>query len=373
MSLEIDRLNRIYPGTGNGSPPVHVLKDVSFSTASGSFLTLLGPSGCGKSTLLNLISGLDRGSSGRISIDGRVVYDSSSDVYLEPADRNISMVFQSYAIWPHMTVRENVEFPLKHGNKRAALSAEERAKVVDRALEKVHLSAFGERPAPMLSGGQQQRVSLARALAQKPSIILLDEPLSNLDASLREHMQKEIRSIVSAEGITAVYVTHDQKEALSMSDLIVVLNEGQVEQIGTPQEIYFRPRTRFVAAFMGSPNLVDATIDEVRSDHLVVATPMGPMRVGRNGSYDAPAAGQKLTLVLKQEDLRLVAKDQCGDDDNHFELPLVDQVFMGDRLEVTVRAGDGRLSIHTNGRRPPTSDRVGVACSANDIHYFPAA
>ena len=369
--LAISNLCKRYEGSGRGA--TLALDDVSFSIARGAFLTLLGPSGCGKSTLLNMIAGLDTPTAGRIEIAGRTVYDSTRRVDLAPAERNISMVFQSYAIWPHMTVRQNIEFPLEHGSQKKTLTKAARKAAVDHALEKVRLTAFADRPAPLLSGGQQQRVSLARALAQRPSIILLDEPLSNLDANLREQMQKEIRSIVTDEGITAVYVTHDQKEALSMSDVIVLLKDGVIQQVGTPDAIYYRPENRFVAQFMGWPNVIEATVTGVDRDGRAVHadSPLGAMRLARVPGAAEPRTGDRIDVVMKQEDLRIVAPNAGADGDNVFLLPLVRQVFHGDRLEVICQAGDRTLAIYANARQRQAGPTVRIACAPEHLHYLP--
>lgn len=369
MSLSIAGLTKRYPGTEGRHPAA--LSDVSFTVPSGAFVTLLGPSGCGKSTLLNLIAGLDRPSSGTISIEDRVVCDAAARIFVPPAERNISMVFQSYAIWPHMTVRENVEFPLKHGRMRAKPRGD-RDKEVTAALERVRLGALESRPAPLLSGGQQQRVSLARALAQNPSLILLDEPLSNLDAALREEMQREIRGIVSGSGITAVYVTHDQKEALSMSDFIVVLKEGRVEQVGTPREIYYGPVNRFVAEFLGSPNLVEARVIADAGIEFVANCSLGSIRVAKRDGQVC-GVGELLTLVLKQEDLQVITDPAAAHAVNNFSLKVEREIFFGDRIEIICIGGADnteRISIYTSARRRPERDAVLVHCRPQDIHYF---
>jgi iron(III) transport system ATP-binding protein len=370
MGLIISSLSKRYL---RSDPAQQALTNVSFSVPKGAFVTLLGPSGCGKSTLLNLIAGLDRPTSGSIQIGGGTVYDEAKKLFVPPAARNISMVFQSYAIWPHMTVRQNVEFPLKHGRKRSE-SLANRDAAVTRALGKVHLTEFQDRPAPLLSGGQQQRVSLARALAQNPAVILLDEPLSNLDANLREAMQKEIRSIVSDEGITAVYVTHDQKEALSMSDIIVVMKEGQIEQIGSPDDIYYRPATRFVARFMGAPNLVHANVVavDVGCNQIIVECALGTIRV-RKQNDDAIRVGEPLTLVLKQEDMHTGPIPVDVPSTNCYELPVVRRIFLGDRMEVICSMGkesDQRLSIYTSARGVTDGKYLAIHCKAEEIHYF---
>lgn len=373
MSLTISALSKRYTGGENQNHAA--LSDVSFSVPTGAFVTLLGPSGCGKSTLLNLIAGLDKPTGGSIQIEGRTMCDMSNKVFVPPAERNISMVFQSYAIWPHMTVRENIEFPLKHGRKKSE-RASERNEAVTRALDKVHLGALQHRPAPLLSGGQQQRVSLARALAQNPSLILLDEPLSNLDASLREQMQKEIRAIVSEEGITAVYVTHDQKEALSMSDVIVVLKDGRVEQTGVPRDIYYRPANRFVAQFMGSPNLLDASVTGIDAERaeIVAESVLGAVRMKKRDDGEV-RVGDKLTLVLKQEDLAVCSPVQAAPSTNCYTVPIARKRFLGDRLELICPIGAGcgeLLSIYTSARQALAGDRVTFHCKPEEIHYFHA-
>lgn len=370
MYLKIEGLSKRYEGHGSSQL---ALDDISFGIERGTFLTLLGPSGCGKSTLLSMLAGLDQPSGGRIEMGGRVVYDSSKKTFLEAAERNISMVFQSYAIWPHMSVRENVDFPLRYGVNGRKMSGQDRDRIVSHALDKVRLTAFADRPAPLLSGGQQQRVSLARALAQRPAVLLLDEPLSNLDAHLRENMQKEIRSIVTEEGITAVYVTHDQKEALSMSDQIVVLKEGRIQQIGTPMDIYYRPRNRFVAEFMGSPNMIAAEVRQVdaQRDLVLADSELGPLCMKRIDCGEDLSPGKRLNVVLKQEDLCIVPPGAASPYVNCFSLPLVRQVFLGDRLEVLCQLRDKMISIYTSARQWQSGDRVSFACCPSQLHYFP--
>jgi iron(III) transport system ATP-binding protein len=343
---------------------------VSLSVPLGAFVTLLGSSGCGKSTLLNLVAGLDRPTSGRIEIGGKVVCDTAARVFMPPADRNVSMVFQSYAVWPHMTVRENVEFPLKHGRKKA-MPAQEREEAVTRAVDKVRLGDFQHRPAPLLSGGQQQRVSLARALAQKPALILLDEPLSNLDASLREEMQKEIRAIVTDEGITAIYVTHDQREALMMSDIIAVMNEGRIAQVGSPRDIYFRPANSFVAQFMGSPNLLRAQVVGIeREDNLVVTDcVLGTVKVRALDGVKANL-GDSLMLVLKPEDLRTCEPGSCG---NVYTCPVLRETFLGDRLEVAcaIETESGKpFTLFASARAALGRPEITFHCPPDEVHYF---
>src|SRR4051812_49182532 len=231
---------------------VLAVKGVSFSVRAGEQLTLLGPSGCGKTTTLRAIAGLESPSAGAIRIGGHAVYSAREGINVPAEKRGLSMVFQSYAIWPHMTVFENVAYGLRVRRK----GAEEIRTRVREALDLVQMGAFEQRPASQLSGGQQQRVALARACVFQPSVLLFDEPLSNLDAKLRGDMRIELRQLQHRLGVTSVYVTHDLEEALAMSDRIVVMRDGLIEQIGTPAEIYGLPRTAFVADFVGSSNLI---------------------------------------------------------------------------------------------------------------------
>jgi iron(III) transport system ATP-binding protein len=372
MGVEIVDLTKQYSRRGEGH---QALKGVSFSAPTGAFVTLLGPSGCGKSTLLNLLAGLDKPSSGKIAINGMSVYDDKASVFVPAGKRNISMVFQSYAIWPHMTVRENVAFPLLNGRKRSAQRADlERA--VDEALRKVHLDHLADRPAPLLSGGQQQRVSLARAIAQSPSLILLDEPLSNLDANLRDAMQKQIRAIVSDEGITAIYVTHDQKEALALSDTIIVMSEGCIEQIGTPHDIYYHPETRFVAQFMGAPNLLEATVTAVDNQlsQAHAACCLGTLAFHIR-KQDSLHVGDKVLLVLRQEDF-ICYPDEASmpPAGNSFGLPLQRAIFLGERMELLCGVGNDAerlISAYVNPRAlAGNTAQVTLHYPAEKIHYI---
>jgi len=232
---------------------VVVLNNFNAEFADGEFITLLGPSGCGKTTMLRMIAGFEKPTKGEIFIGDQEV--SSSKTFIPPEKRDIGMVFQSYAVWPHMTVFENVAYPLKMKKMDKASIKEQVASV----LEIVHLSQYADRIPSQLSGGQQQRVALARALVAKPQLLLLDEPLSNLDAKLRDSMRFEIKEIQQKLGITVVYVTHDQMEAMTMSDRVIVINHGDIQQIGKPTEIYRHPANQFVADFVGKINFIKAT------------------------------------------------------------------------------------------------------------------
>jgi iron(III) transport system ATP-binding protein len=251
--LRVDGLTKIFDNSTDQI--AGGIRDASFTLEPGTFFTLLGPSGCGKTTTLRCIAGLELPDEGVIAVEGRTLFDAKARVNVPVEQRSVGMVFQSYAIWPHMTVAENVAFPFTV-SKQKRYSKTEIAEGVQRALAIVDLDGFQERPATRLSGGQQQRVALARAVVHEPRLLLLDEPLSNLDAQLRDEMRGELKRLQSKIGITTVYVTHDQSEALALSDRIAVIDRGRITQIDSPQDIYFRPANPFVARFVGATNLL---------------------------------------------------------------------------------------------------------------------
>jgi iron(III) transport system ATP-binding protein len=282
----------------DGDKTVKAIDDVSFVVPSGKLFTLLGPSGCGKTTTLRCIAGLETPSSGEIKIGDQVVFDNKRGATLPPNKRNIGMVFQSYAIWPHMTVFQNVYYPLKSkGFGRA--EAKERARG---ALEKVGLLELEDRPAPKLSGGQQQRVALARALAGNPQVLLLDEPLSNLDAKLREEMRAGIRKLQKQIQITSLYVTHDQNEALAISDEIAVMDAGKIVEIGKPQDIYLHPKTRFAANFIGMTNIIPGRLARGDGSLAVVQAPFGEIHCRM---IESAASADKVLVLLRPENVQL--------------------------------------------------------------------
>src|SRR6188508_2885019 len=249
----IENLRKTFVAPGN--VVVNAVDGINIGIGTGKLITLLGPSGCGKTTTLRCLAGLERPEAGRIVIADETVCDTDKGIFVPPSDRGIGMVFQSYAIWPHMTVYENVAFPLKVARDRKYSAADIKERVL-RALDMVRMSGYESRPATQLSGGQQQRLAFARGLVREPKILLLDEPLSNLDAKLREQTRL---------GITTVYVTHDQSEALALSDEIVVFNFGKIIQRGTPQEIYRQPKNQFVADFIGSANFIKGKVKETQT------------------------------------------------------------------------------------------------------------
>ena len=320
--------------------------DVSFEVADGEFFTLLGPSGCGKTTTLRCIAGLERPSSGVISIGGQTVY---RDRVLVPTyERELGMVFQSYAVWPHMSVFDNVAFPLTVAKDRPSRANIRRE--VEATLELVGLGGLGGRMATQLSGGQQQRLSLARALVRSPRVLLLDEPLSNLDAKLRERMRSELRIIQQRVGITTLFVTHDQVEALSMSDRIAVMRDGRIEQLGAPRDVYHDPESAFVAHFIGGTNLLPGTVktvdDEGRAE---IDTDMGSLR-----GFAAPglATGERAVAAVRLEDvvLRAWAANGVATEANTVRGRIGIGLFNGSSVDYHVETDGGELHARLGSR-----------------------
>jgi iron(III) transport system ATP-binding protein len=291
VSVSVECLSKRYSGAV-------AVDNVSFRVDPGELFFLLGPSGCGKTTLLRSIAGFCEPDSGAIRLDERDI------TRLPPHERDTGMVFQSYALWPHMTVRQNVAFGLEMRRK----PREEIRRRVDAALDMVRMSERGDSRPNQLSGGQQQRVAVARALVVQPKCLLLDEPLSNLDAKLRLDMRTEIRRICKESGLTAIYVTHDQKEALSMADRVAVMDKGRIRQVGTPRDIYVRPRDPFVAGFIGEANFLSGTVAEQRNGRLVVETAVG-LVAGSAGEGAAVRQGERVTVCFRPESVRLVAPE----------------------------------------------------------------
>ena len=280
-----------------------VLKEFNETFRDGEFVTLLGPSGCGKTTMLRIIAGFEKPTSGELYIDDQLV--SGGKTFVPPEKRSVGMVFQSYAVWPHMNVFDNVAYPLTI-KKTPKAEVKER---VDKVLEIVHLSQYAQRFPNQLSGGQQQRVALARALVIQPDVLLMDEPLSNLDAKLRVEMREAIRSIQRSVGITTVYVTHDQEEAMAVSDRIAVMNLGEIQQIGKPQAIYQRPANLFVASFIGRTNLLDGRIEMENDEAQLVVS--GGYRVAMPNLLDSEKRDQKVVVSVRPEEF-YIAEDERG-------------------------------------------------------------
>ena len=328
---------------------IRAAHEVSFEVPQGKLFTLLGPSGCGKTTTLRSIAGLERPRSGEIAVDGTVIYSSRKNVFIPPNRRRLGMVFQSYAIWPHMTVFENAAFPLQVTRKR--LPRKEVKSRVLRVLKTVALEDMAEREATKLSGGQQQRLALARALVMEPPVLLLDEPLSNLDAKLRERMRFELKRLQREIGITTVYVTHDQSEALALSHSIAVMNKGQIQQTGSPREIYVRPASQFVADFIGSTNFLQATVLGREGDLYRVRSEIGDLKVCAG---DELAAGTRVVVSVRPEDLRLSEEAPPGD--NILQGTVHTKVFLGESVDFEVKLGERVLLARAH---PSLATRVG--------------
>jgi putative spermidine/putrescine transport system ATP-binding protein len=331
--------------------------DISLDVAPGEFITFLGPSGSGKTTTLMMIAGFQEPSEGQINIGGRSVE------HIPPYERNIGVVFQNYALFPHMSVAHNVAFPLKM---RGVPKKDRQLKSME-ALARVGLQGFAGRYPGELSGGQQQRVALARALVFEPDLILLDEPLGALDKNLREHMQLELKRIHREAGVTMIYVTHDQTEAMTMSDRIAVFNSGRIEQVGTPLDIYFRPKTKFVASFVGDSNLIDAEV--IGKDGTIKAQGFGQFSVDMKDRRP----GERISLLIRPEMIRLRTEDHQEQNGHSCHFTIESMVNYGDNVLVIGTAGRTNLRV-----RVPSLDgkwlHEGMTCiaewSCDNIHVI---
>jgi len=340
---------------------------MNLSIARGEFFSLLGPSGCGKTTTLRMIAGFETPSEGRILLEGLDVS------YVPPYRRNVNLVFQNYALFPHMTVFENIAFgPRNRGLKGSDLKAR-----VEQILEGVRLSGFGKRKPSELSGGQQQRIALARALVNRPSALLLDEPLGALDLKLRRAMQLELKSIQREFGITFIYVTHDQEEALTMSDRVAVMNEGRVDQLGTPREIYDGPATLFVAGFIGLANILPATVEQADGRRVTVRfADGGGTSADQNGREFRP--GDMATVVLRPERLRISSSAPIPGGLGWIRARVNDIVFQGAVTRVDLRtAGGAELQVVLLAQDCPQSvqesDEVWVTWDPESACVLPSA
>ncbi|MBI2952835.1 MAG: ABC transporter ATP-binding protein [Chloroflexi bacterium] len=332
--ISIETLQLTFPSS------VRAIDRVSFEVPDGVMLTLLGPSGCGKTSTLRSIAGLEKPEGGEIRIGNEVVFSSARKVFVPPNKRRIGMVFQSYAIWPHMTVFDNVAYPLRTRRVPKAEVDQSTREVLD----VVGLGHLARRPAPALSGGQQQRVALARALVARPEVLLLDEPLSNLDAKLREEMRLELKQLQRRFKITSVYVTHDQEEALALSDIIVVMNEGKVVEIGRPKELYQRPRSQFAADFLGLANHLRGKLsaESVCSPGLHrVDTDIGPVQ---SAACSGLAPGEDVFVSIRPEDV-LTSKELPTGVANIFRAKVTNTAFLGHSQDCWVTVGEYRLRL----------------------------
>lgn len=308
---------------------VTAVNDFNIDIADGEFISFLGPSGCGKTTTLRMVAGFERATEGEIIIGDEVVSSSEKGIFVPPEKRGVGMVFQSYAVWPHMNVIDNVGYPLKIQN----VPKEERMARVMEMLELVHLKEYAHRLPSELSGGQQQRVALARALVARPSLLLLDEPLSNLDAKLRESMRFEISQIQKKLGITVIYVTHDQSEAMTMSDRIVCMSMGNVQQIGKPYEIYSQPANKMVADFVGLINFLDA---EIKGDRVVIQ--------GTDYSFANPSNKVgNVVLAVRPENITMSVNG------GHMSGVVTDKFYLGDAIDYRVKIGESTVRVIDKG------------------------
>jgi iron(III) transport system ATP-binding protein len=349
--LTVKNLTKIHPH--KAGQPGGGIRNASFHLDSGTFFTLLGPSGCGKTTTLRCIAGLEHPDQGCIELGDRVVFDADKRTTVPMNERHIGMVFQSYAIWPHMTVFENVAFPLK-ARKRLSLTREQiRARVED-ALSRVNLTGYGPRDATSLSGGEQQRVAFARAIVGEPKLLLLDEPLSNLDAGLREEMRSELLRLQRTTGITTAYVTHDQIEALTLSDQIAVVNKGSILQLGSPSEIYLQPTSEFVARFVGNTNVIYGR-SKSRNSAGRIEIDVGWEQSISSIAPPGTTVNGAVAISVRPEaiEMQQANSDPGGSTNvaNNLRGEVVGMTFMGANLRYEVRVMDRQLAVVT----PPRS------------------
>ncbi|MBY3152073.1 sn-glycerol-3-phosphate ABC transporter ATP-binding protein UgpC [Rhizobium laguerreae] len=362
-SLELRQINKNYGA-------YHALRGIDLSVAQGEFIVMVGPSGCGKSTLLKTIAGLEEISSGQILINGRDVSKQ------EPGDRGIAMVFQSYALYPHMTVAENMGFGLRMAKRpRAEIEA-----AVARAAKILRITDQLEKRPKQLSGGQRQRVAIGRAITRSPDVFLFDEPLSNLDAALRTQMRVELSSLHAELGATMVYVTHDQVEAMTMASRIVVLNQGVIEQVGSPLELYRNPDNLFVAGFLGAPrmNFLGVTLDEVSGRNVTVSAPgLVPVTV-ELAEATVLAKGTRLTLGVRPENISMVADGAQGGAINgavrlveHLGRETILYVDAGNLRTIASESGTGNITVQLSYVAPFVADQnVALKLDANELYLF---
>jgi ABC-type Fe3+/spermidine/putrescine transport system ATPase subunit len=368
--LALDRVGKRFGET-------EAVQSVSLSIRRGEVFTLLGPSGCGKTTTLRLVAGLERPDAGEITLRDRLVASAPRRLFVPPNRRNLGMVFQSYAVWPHMTVFENVAYPL-------ALRGLGKAVVRDRVarvLDLVGLGGMEARPGTLLSGGQMQRLALCRALVYEPDLLLLDEPFSNLDAKLREQMRGEVKLLQRRLGITVLFVTHDQVEALRLSDRIAVMQRGRVEQVGAPRALYERPTSAFVRDFLGQTVVLAGRVAESASARVgesVTVAMNGPLSgrtlSGRSAAAGPLAPGAEATITIRPEDIRVTPDDPGGGDAPHL-LGTIDALFfVGDRYEARVALGDEQciVLLLTRTREWREGERVRLGFPPEMVSVWPA-
>jgi iron(III) transport system ATP-binding protein len=348
---------------------VRALRGVSFEVSKGQLFTLLGPSGCGKTTTLRCIAGLEQPAGGEISVNNRAVFSTLSRTFVPPEQRRIGMVFQSYAIWPHMTVFQNVAYPL--GN---TISRKELAERVEQILDRLGLGGLADRLAPNLSGGQQQRVALARALVAEPEVLLLDEPLSNLDAKLREQMRFELKTLHESLNITTIYVTHDQEEALALSDRIGLMHEGELLEVGAPADLYLRPAHRITADFLGTSNFVPVHVKKSGKqawDEMLVESPLGAFVARRSVEWQE---GMPALLFFRPEYVEFCHENNPSANGTNTGTGIVERAtFLGNSADVVIRCGEIALRVRAHPARTPASGKsVRYTVAPESCIVFPA-
>jgi ABC-type Fe3+/spermidine/putrescine transport system ATPase subunit len=353
---------------------VTAVNRLNLEVREGEFFTLLGSSGCGKTTTLRLVGGLEKPDGGEIHLGDRCLVSESRRLFIKPEKRDMGMVFQSYALWPHMTVFENVVYPLK----LRGIRGREAEKKVAEVLELVGLGGLEERPAPALSGGPQQRVALARALVFSPRVLLLDEPLSNLDAQLREEMRRELKALQRRVHVTVVFVTHDQIEALSLSDRIAIMRTGQLEQVGNPEEVYYHPATPFVRDFLGKTFLLPGKILGVGDQQVNVAIQQfdaSPLAIQSSilsrSANGLPKVGQSVMVAIRPEQVELWPKAPEGKL-NMVPANLQSVQFLGDRYEYTVALGsETRVLVSPASRHLKAGEKIYLELKSEGITLWP--
>lgn len=363
------RINGLVKSFQGAKGEVRALRGVSFEVSKGQLFTLLGPSGCGKTTTLRCIAGLEHPLEGEISVNDRPVFSASSKTFVPPEQRRIGMVFQSYAIWPHMTVFQNVAYPLA-----SDVSRKELASRVEQILERLSLGGLGDRLAPNLSGGQQQRVALARALVAEPEVLLLDEPLSNLDAKLREQMRFELKALHESLNITTVYVTHDQEEALALSDKIGLMHEGALLEVGAPTELYLRPAHRITADFLGTANFVPVQVKSSGDqawDEMLVESALGAFVARRSVEW---REGLPASLFFRPENVEFFDRNNRSNNGTNTGTGIVERVtFLGNSADVVIRCDEIALRVRSHPTRtPPAGKQVHFSVAPEFCIVFPA-
>ena len=371
--LSVNNLMKSYSASKRRSPKEQLqfaVDGVSFEVEKGDLVTLVGPSGCGKTTTLRSIAGLEQPDGGSIQVGGKTVYSEADRINVSANDRDLSMVFQSYAIWPHMDVYHNVSFPLDVNRRANKISGGDIRKKVENALEAVELAHYRDRPATNLSGGQQQRLAVARAMVTEPEVILLDEPLSNLDAKLRESMRLELKRMQRDSGITMLYVTHDQQEALALSTSVAVMNNGKIVQYASPREVYSRPKTRFVADFIGTSNFIPGTILSVDGSMSEVATEQGSLWSSTNPGL---SVGDEVSVSIRPEDIGIDEKLADSAGKNCWSGSVLTRAFLGEFVDHVVRVGNEELRCRTNPNISISADTsVHVTVHPDSVLVLPA-